>query len=480
MGRLKVYNATTEQWEYASSVSEDAVGKLKLYGTDWEYPVSPPEDLGRLKVYTGSSWEYVAPVESLIDGATLAYDTFTDTNGTLLTSHTPEIGGSWSEIGTGTSDQAQIHGNQAYGDGSSGHGVARRYAVVPLVGDGSLTATFALDRGGVFIRANGSTERWEYVPSGTTHYLYRYSDGGSWTIQTINGAVVAPSRVRLKTLRYLDGTRIRTKAWALGTSEPTTWATEQWDYTAANQCDTGMVGVFVNAQHLLSPSRDLHCAIDDFRFTVSSAADLPATYACDTFTDDDDTDLVDHVPDVGGGSWYLAWSDNTPTPISYISSGYLHIENETGWCDAVHLLDGPDIGDADITMRWRAGATEYSGIVVRSNGSDTFYHVSARGRIERYTNGVMSLIHEGWWGIGVVRPAGMRVRVEGSSPTRIRVKTWSANSGIGDCEPNAWDDDQTDNTAANQMASGKVGIYTYTEAGVDEGVFDNFSVREID
>lgn len=95
---------------------------------------------------------------------TVAEDSFTDTNGIVLTSHTPEKGGAWTRIRNYSSStavaQVEIEGNLARCDISSGSGdVVQAYVMDTGVADVLVTAditlcSFALNNEGLYARAN--------------------------------------------------------------------------------------------------------------------------------------------------------------------------------------------------------------------------------------------------------------------------------------------------------------------------------------
>lgn len=113
---------------------------------------------------------------------TLLYDTFTDTDGTDVSSHTPDVGGPWVNFG---GSNAKILSNQAIGD----IGVADAQGQYADVGHSDYTVTVNWINGQgfnwpvVLLRLDSSNGTGYYlVNEGTTNViaLYEY-DGGSYS-----------------------------------------------------------------------------------------------------------------------------------------------------------------------------------------------------------------------------------------------------------------------------------------------------------
>lgn len=118
------------------------------------------------------------------------YDTFTDTNGVSIASHTPEKGGPWTLSG-GVID---IQSNRAKLASGAGHVVG----TVPVAtANGYMQATLvdaATREYGVIINVQSSTEAWIAWRSGASNVILYERSGGTFT----NRGTVVATPVTLK------------------------------------------------------------------------------------------------------------------------------------------------------------------------------------------------------------------------------------------------------------------------------------------
>lgn len=122
----------------------------------------------------------------------LVYDTFTDTNGTALASHTPEKGGPWTLSG-GVID---VQSNAA----KYASGAAHVVGTVPVTtANGYMQATLvdgATREYGVIINAQSSTESWMAWRSGPNSVILYERSGGSFTNR--GTAVATPATLKIE------------------------------------------------------------------------------------------------------------------------------------------------------------------------------------------------------------------------------------------------------------------------------------------
>jgi hypothetical protein len=185
----------------------------------------------------------------------------------------------------------------------------------------------------------------------------------------------------------------------------------------------------------------------------------------DSFTDTVDTHLHDHTPETGG-QWVWLWNDVNPSGVPRISSGGTLLGPDVAdWEDMsstyIHRMGSATVADGDvyltvITSTANELFTAMAGVAIRVAWDEAYVLVVADGELalHRVTNA-------GWTQLGTAStghadPVRMRLHAEGSSPTVLKARLWPS----GESEPGTWDIETSDNTAANQMASGYVGVVT--------------------
>jgi hypothetical protein len=114
----------------------------------------------------------------------------------------------------------------------------------------------------------------------------------------------------------------------------------------------------------------------------------------------------------------------------------------------------PDIsGDVDVYLS--TDDAYFGGPVVRRVSSTTYYFVQGSYNLfylYRSTAGAWTEVASASKSIGASR---YRLQASGASPTSLRLKAWLQSGSEG----GSWGIDTTDNTAANQNTTGKVGIF---------------------
>lgn len=132
--------------------------------------------------------------------STLLSDTFTDTNGTLLTAHTMDVGGGWTQDGTATGAMT-IQSNQCFPEATGVQGVvhadagATDYtATMDLIIASGFTADFQVNQGFVF-RYVDADHYWLARVTGSINSaqtLDIYENNSGFTLQAQQGFTVNP------------------------------------------------------------------------------------------------------------------------------------------------------------------------------------------------------------------------------------------------------------------------------------------------
>lgn len=150
-------------------------------------------------------------------------DTFTDTNGTVLASHTPDTGGAWSTLGdfrlpgadAASGLQAKINSNTLTSNDATNISRAYRNASDPVVAEYDLTATFRF----LIVNAVNSAARW--MLAARMSDTDTASASMSWYAAGYLGSTTAGSRTW--TLRkWVSGTQTTLASSAENPSVPVT------------------------------------------------------------------------------------------------------------------------------------------------------------------------------------------------------------------------------------------------------------------
>lgn len=191
----------------------------------------------------------------------------------------------------------------------------------------------------------------------------------------------------------------------------------------------------------------------------------------DSFTDTDRA-LTSHTAEVGG-SWSAWWEAGAYGPAEwriesnqrrsgpYTSTGDYSIDYYGVWRLGTGTLGDGTLRD-HVTGPWIRG----SGIAARLNGTNNAYILAGSGgggnlKLYRLTNGALTIVAQSG---GYLTVPYLRLDVSGSSPTVLKGRYWTGT------EPGTWDIDTSDNTAANQTASGGFGAY-------GEGYDDDYNIE---
>lgn len=192
------------------------------------------------------------------------YDTFTDTNGTLLTAHTMDIGGGWTKQNSaqGGAPTYSIQSNQSQ-PGSGLYGV---YTADATVADGTLTVDLPVFLsatnnyiGGVVVRWTDTSHYWFIVieQDGFGYYLAIYQENGSATTRASTNFVSNPNGTTVTLTIVLSGTTI----------SATTNTGENATYSSATQGQTDtLMGLWsYDDTHSYTPGAPQ----DNFKFEVA-------------------------------------------------------------------------------------------------------------------------------------------------------------------------------------------------------------------
>lgn len=229
-------------------------GVLRAYnGSTWDVVTSRSVPTGRLRLYTADNEWTPVPYLGI---TTVAQDSFTESgSGTLaLSSHTAEVGGTWSAKLLSSSTDLFIDRD---GDTlTSGTATGSNYSAIGsvVVSDGDLYITNAPSAQASVVRYPSVLAR----QSGTTFYVFYAGDNGIGTVQnrlsrytngaaTILGsgsAVGTGNDIRLHLqVSGSSPTSLRARWWNIGDAEPETWDIDTTDNTTENQMASGGVGV---------------------------------------------------------------------------------------------------------------------------------------------------------------------------------------------------------------------------------------------
>jgi hypothetical protein len=184
--------------------------------------------------------------------------------------------------------------------------------------------------------------------------------------------------------------------------------------------------------------------------------------AMDTFTENGTgtIPLTSHTADIGGT--YSLWLTDSANAVMEVdrATDYLLTTSSGGDHFKIYQLGTGTLSDGHLYwdhLNWdiNEGVT---GVIFRADANNAYMVTMSDGNlhIARWNSGAFTSINLNTsFFVDVGLQYSMRVEVTGSSPTRIRTKIWLRTSP----EPVAWRQDLTDNTAANQMASGNFGVY---------------------
>jgi hypothetical protein len=269
-------------------------------------------------------------------------------------------------------------------------------------------------------------------------------------------------------------TTLRVRAWLDGDSEPTTWASEQTDSSAALQT-AGSIGILSGANAALTNGPIV------FSWDDLAAYELPFTVVRDLFgrTSVDSWGSADQ-----GGAYGL-----TGTAADFdVNSGVGKI--------LVNASDGKAASLASVSARDVQGLHRWKTDKVPTGASLEIFNALRRldnsnlyrSRLLIAAGGAMSIEIQRVL-VGVVTALGspvslgtyavgpfywVRFEADGVSPTNLRVKVWAD----GDPEPASWNVETTDSSAALQVAGS---TYLGAASGAISNApilvsFDDFSV----
>lgn len=149
---------------------------------------------------------FIRPV--LSTNGPLFYDTFTDTNGTAITAHTPDIGTGWTHLDGSSS--TSIQSNTIIGFGGS-----TAWACDSTSADCTITAlthnNAAQHIGGIIFRSTVSTSlanSWLLHPDDTQYVLYKITSG-SFVSQDTDSSLGSNIGVTRDTRIVLSGSSIK-------------------------------------------------------------------------------------------------------------------------------------------------------------------------------------------------------------------------------------------------------------------------------
>ena len=239
----------------------------------------------KLVVNTGGNptdTTYAIAVTQASTLTTIAQDSFTESGTGLvaLSTHTAEVGGTWTSSGLSldrTNDYTVIDGT----GGGNKTGEARLASV--SAGDGDLYVTLwpsgtqvgAFAR---FISANNNAYGVFVSSDADVSYanltLMRRT-AGTWVSIATNTAIVGitnPVRVRFQ-FSGSSPTILRVRAWNSALSEPGTWNIDTTDSTAANQTANGPVGLYMSGSTTFG-----YGVADDLLVTSGSGSQTSTNY----------------------------------------------------------------------------------------------------------------------------------------------------------------------------------------------------------
>lgn len=312
--------------------------------------------LGHDFMYAAFRDELLPAIKTRIVGR----DTFTDTNGTLLTDHTPDldmVAGGWSSAWSSVAGSIQSNRFEAveeiavYVVDAGASGMVARASVEDTDGQGNPT---------IVVRHNGAgnaNDCWTFT--------YRAADG-TYLLNERNGGVVTqrdsapggPPTV-LEARAYDD----RVEGWADGSKVVEYFSTD------LNQNTHGGFGNFTSMGS---------SAFDEFSlFTLEGETAPIVTLVRDTFTDTNGKRLNAHTPNfdnLGGG-----WVEHAGT--WEIQSNAAH-KTATA---ATHQIASIDTGASDcvVTLRYQrtqTGTASRGGLAFRVVDADNFWGLWANGQ----------------------------------------------------------------------------------------------------
>lgn len=202
---------------------------------------------------------------------------------------------------------------------------------------------------------------------------------------------------------------------------------------------------------------------------ISEPSDPVGTAFSDTFTDTTGTNLTAHTPNLGTG-----WTDEAgSTTKFYIYNNAARAEG-TGGGTGVYGSSF-ELGDGYIQANLRAESFAFSpGIVQRIVDGQNHYtaHTGVVDALIRITAGVE-------YSLGSLPSDGgdwMRFQAAGSSPTYLKVEVRTTQGELG----TGWNLETSDNTAANQTATGPVGLRAYAVGASYSHTIDDFLAYSFD
>ena len=208
------------------------------------------------------------------------------------------------------------------------------------------------------------------------------------------------------------------------------------------------------------------------------------TLAQDSFTEagTGTAGLGTHTAETGG-TWVGFWQESTASLL--IDKDNDRFKTSTGFGEVVNRLGSGVLGDGDLYLSCPAGQNNWAGPVARMTGTSCYWvewsDTDSDGTyfvLTRLTSGVItSLVYVNTLRVQDLyhQDVRMRLQVSGSSPTTLKARVWHAT----DAEPGTWDIDTTENTAANQVASGGFGVSAYRSSGYGVyGTGDDFLVTD--
>jgi hypothetical protein len=256
-------------------------------------------------------------------------------------------------------------------------------------------------------------------------------------------------------------TRLQAKAWKVGTPEPTGWMLEEYDSEPVLQV-AGMVGVFSNRSSTFADSVHTYD-----NFTVVAADNLT-----DVARDSFEREVTDGwgSADLGG-----AWVRDSGAAADFaVTAGKARIILPTSGSAPAMRLALPLVS-SDLLARAVVGSLPSTGevlasIIARRNVAGGYYRLDVsvstsgavsyimRRTVPSFTT-ILSSISAGF-SISAGQAIAIRARLEGSNPTRIRMKAWLA----GTTEPETWSPTIADSEPALQPA-GEIGLFGFSSAG---------------
>lgn len=304
----------------------------------------------RLTGYSDMSVLGMAMNSRFISGAPahLLYDTFTDTNGTGLASHTMDIGSGWTvDAGTITINSNKARTGSAPGTATADAGAS------DIIGSVVINATSDLGGAGFAIRHSNTSNYW--IPwvdyNGSTIDLYEVN-GGSASIRatrSFNPAASTDYTIRVQCYGQIIVATIDGANYLV------------YPVAALNETNTrfGIRGFRTTAEN------------HDFdEFTVDSS---PTPLLVDTFTDTNSTAIASHTPDSNpnGGSWLA-------------HSGTWDIQSNTLNCATAATAPNGDavsipISSADFIMVATVPTNDNRGVCFRVTNNDNLWFARLTG-----------------------------------------------------------------------------------------------------